>query len=373
MSLGTKLETTPHREVAGSGVFAAFEFQLMFGVELLFEMFDQSDDYAVLFEFHDDIVLLTGTSNPSEIEFFQLKHTTQGNWTMAKLSYQKKKTGSSDKEQSILQKLYGNVSAFDHFAKNAQIVSNSFCKEFGQSDNSKLNLLPDEKKSKILEHIRSAFPSAKSECMDVLGFRRTELDKSSCYELVKGRVHSFLQSKVGGDAFQLQACTDAIVTQCRLRNKKLATDVSKNTPEIVAQKGITKKDISRWLSDIAANKTAPDWSVVQPHIVNEWAFSELNDVRNEYDAFRVIALDSSNDAQNAVVRCIRSMLTGAEISTPLAAFVDKLVDKNTLDAVASENGYVASQLKAMVLYEIFKSQQTGTIQETDTQPTKTDQ
>ena len=56
LSLADKLEKTPQREVAGSDAYAAFEFQLMFGVELLFEQFDKLNDFAVLFEFHDDIV-----------------------------------------------------------------------------------------------------------------------------------------------------------------------------------------------------------------------------------------------------------------------------------------------------------------------------
>ena len=59
MDLSDKLTSISHREVAGSDAFAAFEFQLIFGVEILFENFDKLADYAVLFEFHDDVVLLT--------------------------------------------------------------------------------------------------------------------------------------------------------------------------------------------------------------------------------------------------------------------------------------------------------------------------
>jgi hypothetical protein len=212
----------------------------MFGVELLFEQYDKLDDFAVLFEFHDDIVLLTGATSPSEIEFFQLKHTTKGNWTLSKLSENSKTLKSGKKAQSILQKLYGNVGAFSGFSKNGQVVSNAYCKEFGQSETSQFDAMPDEQKAKLLKHIQAEYPDAKSDCLNILGFRRTELDKSACHELVKGRVHSFLQSKIGGDAFKLEACTNAIVGQCCLRNKKLATDVPGVVSEIVRQKGISK-------------------------------------------------------------------------------------------------------------------------------------
>ena len=158
LSLTDKLEKTPHREVAGSDAYAAFEFQLMFGVELLFEQFDKLNDFAVLFEFHDDIVLLAGADNPSAVEFFQLKHSTKGNWTLAKLTNNSKKLKSGEKAQSILQKLYGNVSEFSGYAKNGQVVSNAYCTEFGQAENTQFNAMLDGDKAKLLEHIQAVYP-----------------------------------------------------------------------------------------------------------------------------------------------------------------------------------------------------------------------
>lgn len=372
LSLAEKLEKTPQREVAGSDAYAAFEFQLMFGVELLFEQFDKLNDFAVLFEFHDDIVLLTGADSPSEIEFFQLKHSTKGNWTLAKLSQNSKTLKSGEKAQSILQKIYGNVSKFSEYSKSGQVVSNAYCTEFGQAEATRFNAISDEEKAKLLEHIQAVYPDAKSNCLDVMGFRRTELDKTACHELVKGRVHSFLQSKIGGDAFQLEACTNAIVTQCRLKNKKLATNVPSVISEIVRQKGISKADVELWLTDIASNKNAPEWSFVQTYLGGHWGFLEANSVRLAYDNYKVEALDSGNDAQNALIADIRRALEENTVAEPIGAFVDSLIMATGLASSAAEHGYVSAQLKAMVIYEIFKSQQAGAIQKTDTQPAEKD-
>lgn len=367
LSLADKLEKTPHREVAGSDAYAAFEFQLMFGVELLFEQFDKLDDFAVLFEFHDDIVLLTGADSPSEIEFFQLKHSTKGNWTLAKLTNNSKKLKSGEKAQSILQKLYGNVDEFSDYSKNGHVVSNAYCAEFGQSENAHFNAMSDADKAKLLVHIQAVYPGATSSCLDVLGFRRTELDKTACHELVKGRVHSFLQSKIGGDAFQLEACTNAIVGQCRLKNKKLATDVPGAVTEIVKQKGISKTDVELWLTDIASNKNAPEWSFIQTYLGGHWGFLEANKIRLAYENYKVEALDSGNDAQNALVAKVRQALDANSVTEPIGAFVDGLIAMADLASAARELGYLDNQLKAMVIYEIFRSQQAGTVQKTDTQ------
>ncbi len=345
----------------------------MFGVELLFEQFDKLDDFAVLFEFHDDIVLLTGADSPSEIEFFQLKHSTKGNWTLAKLTSNSKKLESGEKTQSILQKLYGNVDEFSGYSQNGQVVSNAYCTEFGQAENTKFNAMLEGDRAKLLEHIQAVYSDATSNCMDVMGFRRTELDKTACHDLVKGRVHSFLKSKIGGDAFQLEACTNAIVTQCRLRNKKLATDVPGVVSEIVKQKGISKADVELWLSDIASNKNAPEWSFIQTYLGVKWSFLEANSVRLAYENYKVEALDNGNDAQNALVSKIRQSLEQISVTEPIGAFVDDLVQSTDLTSSATEYGYVGAQLKAMVIYEIFKSEQTGTVQKTNTQPPEEDQ
>lgn len=356
MNLSDKLKNVSHREVAGSDAYAAFEFQLIFGVEVLFENFDKLTDYAVLFEFHDDVVLLTGTDNPTEIEFFQLKHSTLGNWTIPKFCKQEKAKKGEGKKPSMLHKLYENVENFGEFSKNAQIVSNAYYSDIGQAESTKFDALNEENRKKILDHIKTLYPSATADCLSALGFRRTELQKSSALDLVKGRIHTFLQEKVGGDAFQLQACTDAIVSQCRIRNKKLATDVGTEVQDIVSQKGLTRKDVESWLQDIAAEKRAPEWNVVQASLGSNIPFSDLNRTRNAYEDFRITALDAGNDAQNAIVRRAREALEGKAVITPLWHFIDQIIDDADLKKVATQNGHTLPQLRAIVIYEIFQSE-----------------
>ena len=372
MDLSEKLTSVPHREVAGSDSYAAFEFQLIFGVEVLFENFDKLSDYAVLFEFHDDVVLLTGTNNPTEIEFFQLKHSTAGNWTIPKFCKQAKATNGGNKKPSMLHKLYENVEKFGEFSKNAQIVSNAYYSDIGQAESTKFDALNEENRGKILDHIKTQFPTATADCLNVLGFRRTELQKSSALDLVKGRVHTFLQEKIGGDAFQLQACTDAIVTQCRIRNKTLATDVGKNVQDIVGQKGLTRNNVESWLKDITIERRAAEWSVIQASLGSDIPFPDLNATRTAYDDFRITALDAGNDAQNAVVRRVRQALKAATVEAPLWAFIDGLIQQENLAETATKNGHTTPQLRAIVIYEIFNSDQKTELQETDSKSAEKD-
>lgn len=355
LSLSGKLLSIPHREVSGSDAYAAFEFQVMFGVELLFEKYDKLDDYAVLFEFHDDIVLLYDTVNPKSIEFFQLKHTTTGNWSIAKFcKTPPKKKSVAKKGESILQKIYRNAFIFRNFTANAQIVSNAYCNEFGQKTNSKFNTVETTAQNKILEHLKDIDANVQEDCLSILGFRHTVLDKTQYNENIKGRVHTFLQNKIGGDGFQLQACVDAIVSQCRIRNKSLATNITGTFSDIVNQKGVTRKDLSEWIKEIETSKLAADWTIIQPHLGGNWEFFEENSIRNSYQSYKVVALDSSNDAQSSIVRRIRE-LEPSKILPPFSKSIDTLISMQKLDREAEYFGFNSNQLKAMILYEIFKS------------------
>lgn len=361
MTLAKQLEQAPHREVSGSRAYAAFEFQLMFGVELLFENFEELEDYAVLFEFHDDIVLVVGASSPAEISFYQIKHTTKGNWSLASLKSAPKKAGAGTRDQSILQKMYGNVHAFSAYAKNALVVSNTYCTALGELVEGRFNRLPEEQGADLLSHLRNVYPDAKADCLEILGFRRTELDKYSCMDLVKGRIHTFLQKQLGGDAFHLDACVNAIVGQCRQKNIKLATEVSGDVRTIVAQKGVSKTDLTSWLKEIESNQAAPNWNDIQPYLGNGWNFSHQNSVRLAYQKHKVSVLDSSNDAQNAVLRAIRKAIEELTPEEPLSKYTDLLIGEFDLNICANDNGFNVAQLEAMVLYEVFMFEQTGTV------------
>ena len=82
----------------------------------------------------------------------------------------------------------------------------------------------------------------------------------------------------------------------------------------------------------------------------------MNGARIAYEDFRITALDAGNDAQNAVVRKVREALKGVRVVTPLWPFIEQLIKVENLAEVATKNGHTMPQLRAIVIYEIFKSE-----------------
>ncbi|WP_161534438.1 dsDNA nuclease domain-containing protein [Bradyrhizobium sp. LCT2] len=91
MSFADRLIAEPQREKSGETGYERFDYQALWGLALIFAHHGSSDDYAIAFEFHDDIVLLDSERSPSRARFYQVKTRDKGHWTLTDLSPQSKK------------------------------------------------------------------------------------------------------------------------------------------------------------------------------------------------------------------------------------------------------------------------------------------
>ena len=66
MSLAERLVEHPQREVGGSVAQERFDYQALWGLALIFSNHGKSEDYAIAFEFHDDVVLLDSSKSDRE-------------------------------------------------------------------------------------------------------------------------------------------------------------------------------------------------------------------------------------------------------------------------------------------------------------------
>jgi hypothetical protein len=126
MSFASKLVQTPRREKSGETGYERYDYQASWGLALIFESHDDLDDYAIAFEFHDDIVRLNSSSLPTTARFYQVKTKISGHWTLTDLSKRKKaKDGTS--LPSFIGKMYDNYELFPAETERLSFVSNLPC------------------------------------------------------------------------------------------------------------------------------------------------------------------------------------------------------------------------------------------------------
>ncbi|MET7242125.1 dsDNA nuclease domain-containing protein [Methylobacterium sp. EM32] len=128
VTLANDLIYVPLREKSATG--DRYEYQALWGLALLFKEHTSSEDYAIIFEFHDDIALLDHSISPTKVRFYQIKSKdTSGGWTLSALLHREKvrtKKGTTI-TPSHIDKMYDNIHKFSSFVLSVDFVSNQMC------------------------------------------------------------------------------------------------------------------------------------------------------------------------------------------------------------------------------------------------------
>ena len=112
------------RETSGSRSANRFDYQDDWALCKLLEIHISDDDYVLVLDFHDDIVVLDSASNPQAALFYQVKTKQTGFWSRANLLARKK--GKEGKLPSILGKLLSNYLLFSECTSGLSFISNAY-------------------------------------------------------------------------------------------------------------------------------------------------------------------------------------------------------------------------------------------------------
>lgn len=121
------LVTVPARERAGGRSANRLTFQQSWGLKRICELHDESvNDYCVLFDVHEDIVVLDSPENPTRSDLYQVKtKTTAGAWTPHALTVREKSKDPLEEKPSIIGKLYLSRLQFGDFVASMSFVTNA--------------------------------------------------------------------------------------------------------------------------------------------------------------------------------------------------------------------------------------------------------
>ena len=135
MSTVDKLARTKPKENAGSRSSNRFEYQINWGLNLLLKMEEANEDYIMILDYHDDIVVCNSDSGSEYIDFYQIKTNISNMWTLGGLvGDNKNKMESSSNPDfglSIIAKLISHVIQFEdsrklYFVTNSRLSKNIY-------------------------------------------------------------------------------------------------------------------------------------------------------------------------------------------------------------------------------------------------------
>jgi hypothetical protein len=88
------------REAAGSRNSNRTDYQKDWALCHLLELHDTGQNYALVVERHDDVVVLDCPVDPERVDFYQLKTKDDGDWRLAKLLHVEKSKADPEKRAS---------------------------------------------------------------------------------------------------------------------------------------------------------------------------------------------------------------------------------------------------------------------------------
>jgi hypothetical protein len=170
LSFASRLVTEPQREKSGETGAQRYDYQALWGLSLIFSHHATGADYAISFEFHDDIILLDSASAPSQASFYQVKTKAKGHWTLSDLTSRKKKRNDPQNGSlpSHMGKLYSNYTIFPSDTDKLFFVSNVPCEFFdAAATECRMSDTAPKTLTDITAKLRAEYPSATSSIVDI--------------------------------------------------------------------------------------------------------------------------------------------------------------------------------------------------------------
>jgi hypothetical protein len=365
LSFAERLILEPQREKSGETGYERYDYQALWGLALIFEHHGSHHDYAIAFEFHDDVVLLDSASSPTRARFYQVKTKIKGHWTLSDLYRRNTRKGdpSGGKLPSHIGKLFSNYVIFPDETEELNFVSNVPCKFLDASLSACHFTTCDagtvaEFISKLKQEHSAATPTTAS----LIRYVRADLSLHDSSAHIKGKLANFVFEQIGSIEYNPDTLYKTIVEECRTRSKY--TGGVLNFTDLIKFKSITRSQVEDWLDQVRSLHAVPSWAEISTHL--NVGGMELGELSREWKRYRAIALDTGNAAINALRDKIRSELElVGNPSAGLHALMDVVYDKVVGSAIESLPPFKPARLKIMIIYEVFTYDQTGKVQKAD--------
>lgn len=351
MTLASDLISKPLREKSATG--GRYDYQTMWGLALLFQQHGTQEDYAIVFEFHDDVVLLDSAVAPMTARFYQVKSkATNGGWTLTSLLKREKvKTETETKEKpSYLDKMFDNVDKFGDAVLSVDFVSNQLC-GFHTKAVFRLTECETADLQKVIKSVQEAYPSATKAQIGLLGFQHTNLSLGDVVSHTKGKLQTFITENLGEVWFSPDAVYKAIVEECRRKANFDGEIVS--LQQAIKDKGLTRANVQEWLDAISSNSRSPEWGEIALKLT--YPFAEERLISREYGVYRTVALNSADRAVHRVRMAITASI--APVVGDPGLSLTQMVETVFVQVEEVGQKYLSpfspARLRAMIIYEIY--------------------
>lgn len=368
MSITEKLARIKPTENAGPRASNRFEYQINWGLNLLLKMEEKNEDYIMILDYYDDIVVCNSDSNSEYIDFYQVKTKASGLWTMGGLTGcsvgdNNLKTPESQTEVSeglsIIAKLINHVNKFEDCRKLYFVTNSSLTQTiYGASDEKVIfEMLKSSAKKAIKEKIQKELGHIDDDVFEKLVFIQNQMNIGDYEQTMLGKISQFLKSK-----FNL-VTDSAIVYETligELRKRNRYEPIIQNQEELLKYKAISHKEFCDYLETLTLQKGFNElrkdiFSMIDNYI----KFFERDKItRSLKDIYRDL-MNYENDELLNLVSEIKNAMSSNQVSCECESLWDY---SNSIYNVVMQtyNNYKLHDefyIKALILYTYARDKQ----------------
>lgn len=352
MELSKLIVSQTPREVAGGRTINRFNFQQHWTLCKLLELHVNEEEYVVICDYHEDVLVVDSPETPSQVRPFQIKSKKPSNWTPASLVKVKQSEGSS-----ILGKLVGGIGFLSNHIDKFYFVSNASLTSKLESEEP-ISTLREIAISSLVKKDRDKIYKSLDEELKLKGKRPTivflisDISVDDQENHVKGKILKFLNDHLQNDGSSTSALYQALGDEIRRCSSKEVT--YDDFKKLCDERGISKEKIGTMLTRVTSKENVNIlWGNIDSDLKNENViFTERQSLKQNFLNYNIQRVDLSNDAlqsyRQEVESKIASILTNA--NTSLLGIVEEVMDECPSDIFEEKMKY------AMILREIYECQ-----------------
>lgn len=354
---------TPRREKGGAVAANRTDYQQSWAFCLLLTLHEKPNDYTVLLDFHDDVVVLDSSDAPKEMEFYQVKSKETGNWTLAAL-LKRPKNKSNKHGPSICGKMYANKIAFPNVTKSVNFVTNAKFKVHltGSEKETEVDTFDVKQLAKeISEEYTAALlrEHSLSTLEQVPTYFQTEaLPHRGHQEQTQGRFVTFLEKKNPEGRFAVGAAFRAIASV--IARKTGEEKQPANHADMLLLKAITRVEFSEMLATILMSAEPERWTEVNSTLLSEsFPYGTVKQFRGSWIKYETQQMDAANTPVQLVKKS--ALKIAAEIRGERADFTLRHLITEGLprlrQLVGATHAFDDNYLTAALLYHCHEERQ----------------
>lgn len=365
MALKDKIVYTKPREKSGSTSASRFDFQKDWSICKLIESQKTSKDYVVIFDWHEDLIIMDSEHDPQKVSFYQIKGKSSGNWTLKKMMESKTaKDGSS--LLSIIGKLYDCKSKFDLETTSLNFVSNArFSVGLADKSDSKAKNeicileLSDKDKATLTAKIKSEHKLTTEPTYEEITFLKVldlSLDGSKTH--TQGKIADFLESLKPGGKFNVPSVYRMLFDEVR-RRTNYNTDVIAYQ-DLLANKAIGKSQFEKIIYATGINKDYDEiWKRIEPILTSDgMKFQEIKKLKQAWSKLELEKMNPNNNFLLKIIESIKKIINEQENNGTLTLFTLQESIESIYNAFNTSKlmplSYDVSFIKVIILSEIYE-------------------